>query len=225
MQALDSALLTIQAGRADLVLAGGVDALSRAPVLLSDDMVSWLAEWNSNKRLGARLSTLKRLRARHLAPVIGLVKGLTDPVAGLSMGQTAENLAHQFGITRRAMDEYAARSHARTARAQNEGAFSEIVPLVDKRGKLYPHDDGIRADSTPEKLSSLKAVFDRPWGNITAGNSSQVTDGAALLLLASARAVEKWNLQPLGRIVDIQWAALDPAVMGLGPVYAATPHP
>lgn len=223
MQALDSALLTLQSGRADLVLAGGVDALSHAPVLFNREMVAWLGGWNASKNLGQRLAQLGRLRPRHLAPVIGLLRGLTDPVVGLSMGQTAENLADQFKISRREMDEYAARSHARTVRAQQDGAFDEIIPLVDTRGKRYAQDDGVRGDSTPEKLSSLKPVFDRPWGNITAGNSSQVTDGAALLLLASERAVEQWGLRPLGRILDVEWAALDPAVMGLGPVHAATP--
>ena len=223
MQAIDSALLTMQAGRADLVMAGGVDALSRAPVLFSDDMVRWLASWNAAKSFGARMSVLGRFRMKHMAPVIGLLRGLTDPVAGLSMGQTAENLADQFGISRREMDEYAARSHARVVRAQQDGSLEEIIPMVDHRGTLYAHDDGVRPDSTPEKLSALKPVFDRPWGNITAGNSSQVTDGAAMLLLATERAVEKWGLRPIGRIMDLQWAALDPAVMGLGPVLAATP--
>ncbi len=223
MQALDSALLTIQSGRAQLVLAGGVDALSRAPVLFSDDMVRWLANWNASKGLSGKLSALRRLRPAHLAPVIGLLRGLTDPVVGLSMGQTAENLADHFGIDRRQMDEYAARSHARTVRAQQDNAFTEIVPVVDGHGTLYPADNGVRPDSTPEKLSSLKAVFDRPWGNVTAGNSSQVTDGAAMLLLASEAAVKQWGLRPLGRILDVQWAALDPAIMGLGPVHAATP--
>ena len=223
MQALDSALLTLQSGRAGLILAGGVDALSRAPVLLSDDMVKWLSRWNAEKGTAARLKALGRLRPGHFAPVLGLLRGLTDPIAGLSMGQTAENLADRFGINRQQMDEYAARSHARTLRAQQDGALAEIVPLVDDHGSLYPRDDGVRGDSTPEKLASLKPVFDRPWGNITAGNSSQVTDGAAMLLLATERAVRQWNLRPLGRILDVQWAALDPAVMGLGPVLAATP--
>lgn len=223
MQALDSALLTLQSGRAQLVLAGGVDALSHAPVLLNEDMVRWLGRWRSSKTAAAKFATLRRLRPKHLAPVIGLLRGLTDPVVGLSMGQTAENLADRFGIDRRQMDEYAARSHARTFRAQQDNAFGEIVPLVDGHGKLYPADDGVRPDTTPEKLSSLRPVFDPPWGNITAGNSSQVTDGAAMLLLASEAAVRQWGLRPLGRILDVQWAALDPSIMGLGPVHAATP--
>lgn len=223
MQALDSGVMSIQTGRSQLVLAGGVDALSRAPILFTDEMVQWLAAWGKSRSLGARLATLKTLRPRFLAPVIGLLKGLTDPVIGLSMGQTAENVAHRFGLTRADMDNYAAQSHQRALAAQRNGAFHEIVPLVDKKGQLYAEDDGIRDDSTPAKLAKLKPVFDKPWGNVTAGNSSQVTDGAALLLLASQEAVDRYKLEPLGRISDANWASLDPATMGLGPVHASTP--
>nr|WP_315845291.1 acetyl-CoA C-acetyltransferase [uncultured Achromobacter sp.] len=223
MQALDSGIANIQSGRSELVLAGGTDALSRAPVLFSDDMVRWLAGWYAARGVGAKLAALRRFRLKNLAPVIGLLKGLTDPVVGLSMGQTAENVATRFGIDRAAMDAYSAGSHQRALAARAAGAMTEITPLIDTQGKLYPDDDGVREDSTPEKLAKLKPVFDKPWGNITAGNSSQVTDGAAMLVLASEAAVAKWNLRPLGRIVDSQWAGLDPAQMGLGPVHAATP--
>lgn len=224
MQALDSAMMSIQAGRYDLALAGGVDALSRAPVLLSNDMVTWLARWSKARNMRDRLKALQSLRPKYLKPVIGLLKGLTDPVVGLSMGQTAENLAHQFGITRSQMDDYAARSHALSRRAWQRDMFAdEVIPVTDNNGKVYTSDDGVRDDSTPGNLAKLRAVFDRPWGNITAGNSSQVTDGAAMLILASQRAVDRYQLEPLGRILDVQWAALDPAVMGLGPVFAATP--
>ena len=222
MQALDSAIANIQLGRSDLVLAGGVDALSRAPLLFSDNFVRWLAGWAAARGAAAKLAQLRRLRLSDLAPVIGLLKGLTDPVVGLSMGQTAENLAWKFGISRRAQDEYATRSHLRAVAAAALRA-KQIVPLVDGAGKVYPDDDGLRADSSADKLSSLRPVFDRRDGSITAGNSSQVTDGAALLLLASERAVEQRGLKPIGRILDSQWAGLDPAQMGLGPVHAATP--
>ncbi|MNP98656.1 Beta-ketoadipyl-CoA thiolase [compost metagenome] len=222
MQALDSGIANIQSGRSQLVLAGGTDALSRAPVLFSDDMVRWLSRWYAARGPGAKLAALRGLRLKYLAPVIGLLKGLTDPVVGLSMGQTAENIATLFGIDRAAMDAYAAGSHRRALAARTAG-MPEITPLIDTRGKLHAEDDGVRDDSTPEKLAKLKPVFDKPWGNITAGNSSQVTDGAAMLVLASEEAVRKWNLRPLGRIVDSQWAGLDPAQMGLGPVHAATP--
>lgn len=223
MQALDSGIMSIQTGRSNLVLAGGVDALSRAPILFTDEMVNWLAAWGRSRSLGQKLTTLKSLRPKYLAPVIGLLKGLTDPVIGLSMGQTAENLAHRFKLSRQDMDNYAAQSHLRALSAQHAGAFNEIVALTDKKGTLYAEDDGVREDSTPAKLSKLKPVFDKPWGNITAGNSSQVTDGAALLLLASQAAVDRYQLKPLGRITDAQWAGLDPATMGLGPVHASTP--
>ncbi|MBV5287904.1 MAG: acetyl-CoA C-acetyltransferase [Methyloversatilis discipulorum] len=223
MQALDSGLANIQRGRADLVLAGGVDALSRAHLLFSDAMVRWLSQWYAAKTLGQRASLITKFRPAMLAPVIGLIKGLTDPVIGLNMGQTAENLAARFGISRTQMDFYAMRSHQRTARALDEGCFGEIVPLTDRDGKLYADDDGMRRDSSVERLAKLRPVFDRKHGHITAGNSSQVTDGASWLLLASRNAVERYDLKPLGRILDVQWAALDPAQMGLGPVHAATP--
>src|SRR4029453_304496 len=150
--------------------------------------------------------------------------GLTDPMVGLLMGQTAENLAFRFGISRREMDEFAARSHPRGLAAQKEGRFSaEIAPLFDRDGNLYDKDDGVREDSTPENLAKLKPFFDRKYGNVTAGNSSQITDGAAWLVLASETAIARYGLPVLGRIVDSEWAGLDPAEMGLGPVHAATP--
>lgn len=223
MQALDSAMANIQRGRADLVLAGGVDALSRAHLLFSDAMVRWLSQWYAAKSLGQRAALLTKFRPAMLAPVIGLIRGLTDPVIGLNMGQTAENLATRFGITRTQMDFYAMRSHQRTARAVDEGAFGEIAALTGSDGTLYAEDDGLRRDSSVDRLAKLRPVFDRRQGRVTAGNSSQVTDGASWLLLASRRAVDQYGLTPLGRIVDSQWAALDPAQMGLGPVHAATP--
>lgn len=223
LQALDCAAQNIAHGRADLVLAGGVESMSHAPVLLTEEMVAWLAQWAKARSLGARIKALRQLRPAHLKPVIGLLRGLTDPVVGLSMGQTAEILAHRFDISREQMDTYAARSHERLARAQDEGHLREIETLYDTRGHCYNADDGLRRDSTVDKLGTLKPVFDRPFGKVTAGNSAQVTDGAALLILASETAVKKWNLPVLGRIVDSEWAGLDPAQMGLGPVHAVTP--
>src|SRR5690242_12794956 len=201
MQALDSAIANIEAGRANLVLAGGVDALSRAPLLFSDAMVLWLSNWYAAKTLGQRAALALKFRPAFLAPVIALIKGLTDPIVGLLMGQTAENLAFRFGISRREMDEFAARSHARVLAAQREGRFAnEIVPLYDRAGTVYAADDGVREDSTPDNLAKLKPFFDRKYGNVTAGNSSQVTDGAAWLLLATDEAVRRYGLVPKGRI-------------------------
>ena len=166
-----------------------------------------------------------------LHPVIAIMRGLTDPICGLLMGQTAENLAHRFGISRKQMDDYSARSHARVLAAQERGLFNdphdglapEIEPLFDAKGVLYKEDDGVRADSTAQNLAKLRPFFDRKFGNVTAGNSSQITDGGAWVLLATEEAVTRHGLTPLARIVDTQWAGLDPAQMGLGPVHAATP--
>jgi len=224
MQALDSAIANIQAGRSGLVLAGGVDALSRAPLLFSDAMVRWFSAWYAARGPVARLQVLRGFRPAYLAPVIGIVKGLTDPVVGQTMGQTAENLAWEFGISREEMDAYALESHRRVAAAQDAGHFNdEIVPLVSPDGDLHASDDGLRRDASTEGLAKLKPFFDKRYGRVTPGNSSQITDGAAWLLLASAAAVERHRLQPLGRIVDSAWAGLAPERMGLGPVYASAP--
>jgi len=224
MQAIDSAIVNIHVGRSNLVLAGGVDALSRAPLLFSDAMVAWLSSWYAARSVGQRAALAARFRLSYLAPVLSIMKGLTDPIVGLLMGQTAENLAFRFGITRAEMDAFAARSHRRVLEAQKAGHFdAELVPLFDAAGKVYVADDGVREDSTAENLAKLKPFFDRKYGNVTAGNSSQITDGAAWLVLASERAVQERGLTPIGRIVDSEWAGLDPAQMGLGPVQSATP--
>lgn len=223
MQAIDNAAIQIASGRSNLILTGGTDAMSHAPLLLNHKMVAWLARWYASKSVGQRLGLLTQLRLSFFAPVIALLRGLTDPIVGMNMGQTAEKVAYRFHITRKQMDEFACQSHLKLAKAYHENIMTEFSSIIDYKGGIYDHDDGLRADSTVEKLEKLKPFFDKKYGAVTAGNSSQITDGACLLLLASADAVKKYNLQILGRIVDSEWAALDPAQMGLGPVHAATP--
>jgi acetyl-CoA C-acetyltransferase len=220
LQALDCAAMDIASGRHDLVLAGGTEALSRTPLLLPEELVAWLSDFRSSRSLLKKLSLIAKLRPHFFAPVISLVKGLTDPFVNLSMGQTAENLAYRFGITRTEMDNYSVQSHQRVQKALENGYLNEITPLYDWQGNIISTDNGIRADSSVQKLATLKPVFDKPFGNITAGNSSQVSDGAAFLILASDTAIKKYQLPVLGRIVDTAWAALDPTIMGLGPVHA-----
>lgn len=186
-------------------------------------MVHWLGRLQGAKSVGQRLKAIGKFRPGFMAPVIGLLKGLTDPTVGLSMGQTAENLATRFGIDRAQMDAYAVQSHKRLAQAQTEGFLDEIEAIYDTRGNFYELDDGVRPESSVESLAKLKPVFDRKFGNITAGNSAQITDGAAWVILASEAAVEQHKLAPIGEIIDTQWAALDPAEMGLGPVHATVP--
>lgn len=223
MQALDNAALQIAAGRSDLILAGGTDAMSHAPLLFNQKMASWLGRWMGAKRFEQKFKLLMQFKPAYLAPVIALLRGLTDPIVGMNMGQTAEKVAYRFGITREQMDAFALQSHLRLSAAYQSGHMTEVTPIIDRKGQVYKEDDGMRPDSTIEKLQTLKPFFDKKYGMVTAGNSSQITDGACLLLLASADAVKKYQLPVMGRIVDSQWAALDPSQMGLGPVHAATP--
>lgn len=223
MQALDSAALSIASGRSDLVLAGGIEAMSRAPLLLSDKTVNWLARWGQSKTIKDKLKTLAKFNPSFLAPVIALLKGLTDPVVGMNMGQTAEQIAYRFGITREMMDQYAVDSHLRLHEAHENNALTEIEPLFDSEGNVYDYDDGVRPDSSVEKLSKLRPAFDKPYGLVTPGNSAQITDGAAALVLASETAVKKHQLPVLARIVMTEWAGLSPAEMGLGPAHSIAP--
>jgi len=223
MQAIDAARLKIMSGESDLVLAGGTEAMSRAPLQLRPEMVDWLAAWWRARSLGGKLSLLKKMKLGFLAPVITLLKGLSDPIVGLSMGQTAENLAHRFHITRTEMDSFAVASHQKVEAAVEKKWLDEIVPIISNTGQIYANDDGVRGDSTVEKLGTLRSVFDKIYGLVTAGNSAQVTDGAAMLLLASDDAVKKYKLPVLGTIDDVQWSALAPEQMGLGPAYAIPP--
>ncbi|MBV8033122.1 MAG: acetyl-CoA C-acyltransferase, partial [Betaproteobacteria bacterium] len=222
------AISNIVSGKSSLVLAGGVDALSRAPLLYSDKMVLWFSDMAATRSVGQRIAMFGKLPFKALlAPVIGIMKGLTDPMVGLLMGQTAENVAHRFGITREQMDAFALASHEKVARAQDAGILApgggEVEALYENDGTAHLLDDGVRRDASIQGLAKLKPFFDRKYGNVTPGNSSQITDGAAWLILANEEALKKFNLEPIGRIVDSQWAGLDPAQMGLGPVHAATP--
>ncbi len=223
MQALDSAAINIAAGRSHLVLAGGTEAMSRAPLQLNHDMVNWLADLRSARDLKRKLRAVSRFRPSFIKPVIALLCGLTDPVVGLNMGETAEELAHHFEISREEMDVYSVDSHKRLANAQDQGFLGEIETIYDMKGNYYDKDEGLHRDTSTRALAALKPVFDHGVGKVTAGNSSQITDGACLLVLASKEAVEKYRLPVLGRIVDSRWAALDPSEMGLGPVHAVPP--
>jgi acetyl-CoA C-acetyltransferase len=223
MQSIDTGYRYIREGAADLILAGGAEALSHAPLVWSNAGVRWFAGLAGAKSMGAKIAAFFKLRPGYFKPIIGLERGLTDPITELNMGQTAEVVGHLFGITRAQSDAYAAESHRRLAKAQAEGWLKgELETSFSRDGKFYDHDDGVRPDSTPETLAKLKPVFERPWGQVTAGNSSQITDGASWVILASEDAVAKHGLKPKAIILDSQWAALDPGIMGLGPVLSAT---
>src|SRR3990167_4923685 len=222
MQALDSAAKDIASGRHHLVLAGGTEAMSRAPFMFSDQMTNLCMGFLSAKNWQMKVKELLRFRPSYLMPVIALIRGLSDPLVNLSMGQTAENLAYRFNITRAQMDQFALESHEYAIQGQDANHVDEISPLFSHSGDLYTADDGVRRDSSLDKLKSLKPYFDKKFGSVTAGNSAQVSDGAALLLLASQEAIQQYQLPILARIVDIEWAGVDPAEMGLGPVNATS---
>ena len=223
MQALDSAVKDIALGRHDLVLAGGTEAMSRAPLLYNDQYATWLGGMMAARDWKGKVKSLAQFRPSYLKPVIALLHGLSDPYVNLSMGQTAENVAYRFNISREAMDQFSLRSHELASSGQENGNYKgEVEATFGATGNFYTNDDGVRKDATLEKLSTLKPFFDKKFGKVTAGNSSQITDGAVLLLLASKEAVKKYNLKVIARIVDTEWAGLDPAEMGLGPVYATS---
>jgi acetyl-CoA C-acetyltransferase len=223
MQSIDTAYRYIREGAGNLILAGGAEALSHAPLVWPQAGVRWFAGLAGARGIGAKIMAALKVRPSYLKPIIGLERGLTDPITELNMGQTAEVVGQLFGITREQSDAYAAESHHRLAHAQKEGFLKgELEIAFSRDGKFYDYDDGVRPDSTPESLAKLKPVFERPWGQVTAGNSSQITDGASWVILASEEAVVKHGLTPKAAIIDSQWSALDPSIMGLGPVLSAT---
>ena len=223
MQSIDCAAQNIAMGHSDLVLAGGTEAMSYAPLLFSKAMATWFGKFSSSRNIVSKIKILAKFRPALLTPVIALLKGLSDPVVGLSMGQTAEIIAHRFSVTREAMDTYAVQSHQRLTAAMEQGRLSEIEVLYDSQGKYYEHDDGVRADANIEKLATLKPVFDREFGHVTSANSSQITDGAAWVILASEDTVKKYQLTVLARVADSEWAGVEPSQMGLGPAHAMSP--
>jgi len=223
MQSIDTGYRYIRDGGADLILAGGAEALSHAPLVWPQQGVRWFAGMAGAKGMLAKAAAALKVRPAYLKPVIGLERGLTDPISELNMGQTAEVVGHLFHITREQADAYAVESHRRLARAQAEGWLrGEVETAFARDGSFYDHDDGVRPDSTTEKLAKLKPVFERPWGQVTAGNSSQITDGACWTILASEEAVRRHGLTPKAVVVDSHWSGLDPRIMGLGPVLSAT---
>jgi acetyl-CoA C-acetyltransferase len=223
MQSIDTAYRYIREGKQDLILAGGAESLSHAPLVLREEAVEWYTQLATAKGPLGMASKLTGLRPDFFKPILGLERGLTDPITDLNMGQTAEILAHRFGISRERADAYAMESHQRLARAQDEGRLAgEVMTAFDRDGHHYDHDDGVRRDSDMEALAKLKPVFEKPYGKVTAGNASQITDGASWVIVASEKALEEHGLSPLARIVDSEWSALDPSIMGLGPVLCST---
>lgn len=220
-EAITQAYERMCAGRGEVFIVGGAESMSQYPLLFSRPAVKKFARLAKSKSLGQRLGAMAAFRPSDFKPLIGLQLGLSDPVSGLNMGETAELVAREAGITREMQDAYAAESHKRALAAKDK-LGEEICPayIAPTFKKALAEDNGPRTDSTPEKLSKLRPVFERRTGSVTAGNASQVTDGAVALLVMSESRAEKEGYEPLGRLVAYSYVGLDPARMGLGPVYA-----
>ncbi|MDH6139727.1 3-oxoadipyl-CoA thiolase [Kitasatospora sp. GP30] len=205
LEAVTTAARTIAAGEADIVLAGGCESMTRAPfVLPRPDEALPHAMQTFDTRLGWRLTNPR----------------MADLHGVLSMGETAEEVAARYGITRERQDAFALRSHQRAAAARKDGHFdAELFPVVRPDGVTVDQDESIREDTSLERLAALKPVF-RKGGTVTAGNASPMNDGAAGLLLVSEAALHELGLEPLGRYVAGASAGVHPDVMGIGPVPA-----
>ena len=218
MEAITTAHQRIAAGQGDLFLVGGVESMTHIPMLFRHEAAQHFAELSRAKSSGQRLSAAAHFNFSDFKLRVGLELGLTDPFSGMIMGDTAELLSREFGISREAQDRFAASSHLK-ALAHRESLDAEISPVYHD-GRAIIHDNGIRTDSTPEKLATLRPIFDRLTGTVTAGNSSQITDGAVALLVGTEAAAKRLGIEPLGRLTAYAYSGCDPKRMGLGPVHA-----
>jgi acetyl-CoA acyltransferase len=222
-QAVAAAHDQIALGLADVVLVGGTESLSDVPILHSKRFAELLVQASKAKTLGQRLGALAKVRPRDLVPV---TPAIAEPSTGETMGQSAEKMAKENGISREAQDAYAVRSHQLAARGTSDGRLTaEIAPVfVSPAYEAVTSDNGIRSDSTLERLSALKPIFDRRYGTVTAANASPLTDGASAMLLMSGDAAQALGYTPLAFIRAYAVAAVDPGgQLLMGPAFAV-PH-
>ena len=224
LEAIVQAVSRVESGEVDLIVAGGVESMSQVPFLYPKAFEDNLGDLGRARGRLAKLKIALRFRPRHfLRPVVALLEGLTDPISGLNMGETAEVLAKEFGITREEQDRFAQRSHERACQAAAEGRFDDElvpVPIPPRYQKTVERDIGPRQDSSLEGLARPRPVFDRKTGTVTAGNSSQITDGGVACLIAAEDRANLSGGKPIGRVRSAAAIGLDPRRMGLGPVYA-----
>lgn len=221
-QAITSAADQIVLGHSDVVVAGGVEILSDVPMLLSKKLRDTLLAASKAKTLLKRASLLAGVRPKDLVP---RSPAIAEPSTGESMGESAERMAKENGITREAQDRWALRSHQLAQQGFADGRLKEeVVPtfIPPKYEDVADIDNGIRGDTSLDKLASLKPVFDRQYGTVTAGNASPLTDGASAVLLMSEEKAAALGYEPLGFIRSYAYSALDPGAQLLqGPAYAA----
>ena len=225
MESITTAANKIIAGEAEVILAGGTESMSNYPLIYNKKMTALFGKLMKAKTLGQKLSLFSTFRPSFLSPVISVSEGLTDPVCGLNMGQTAEVLAREFGISREDQDQYAVESHQKAAKATEDGLLAqEIHPIATPPSfsQMQETDNSIRKEQSLEALAKLKTVFDRVAGTVTPGNACPLTDGAAAVLVMSESKAKALGLKPLGYLSEYAYAGLEPNRMGLGPVYATS---
>ena len=216
-EAITTAAERLAASRGSVFLVGGTESMSQVPLLFPEGAARKFGALAKSKSATRKIAALSAFRLADFEPRVGLKLGLTDPVCGLNMGDTAELLASENNISREAQDAFAKRSHERALAAESRLA-EEIAPVF-LNGKAIVKDNGPRNDQTLEVLGGLRPVFQK-YGSVTAGNSSQVTDGAVALLVMSEQRAAELGFKPLGVLVNYAYAGCDPARMGLGPVFA-----
>lgn len=223
MEAVTQAAMKIDAGVAKSVFAVGVDSMSNVPLLFRKRFVDKLLKLSKARTGGQKLSNILKFRPSDFAPLIGIKLGLTDPVSGLMMGDTAEKLAREYGISRDEQDAFALNSHQKAVAAWQAGRLSDETMTVypQPKSEAISEDIGPRDGQSMEALAKLKPYFDRKWGSVTVGNACGVTDGAVAVLLMDEDYANSLGLQPIGRIRASAYAGCDPSRMGLGPVYSS----
>ena len=221
LEALTTAAERAAAGKGEVFIVGGTESMSHSPFLYRRSAVEKFTALSRAKTFGQKVGAMASFRPKDFSPIIGLKLGLSDPVCGLNMGQTAEVLAREFEISREEQDQFALESHHKAA-AANEQLLAEQTPVYfDKaKDKHVIGDNGVRAKQTMEALAKLRAVFAKEHGTVTAGNASQITDGAVAMLVMTESRAQQLGLNPLGRLVDYAYAGCDPERMGIGPAYA-----
>jgi len=221
-QAIADAAQMIEVGQADVVIAGGAESLSRIPITVSDKLSKALVAASKGKTLGQRLAPFRSIRPRDLVPVTPAIAEVTT---GETMGASAERMAKENGISREDQDAWALRSHELAAAGTDDGRLTaEIAPVYAPPNfeTVVTRDNGIRRDTSLEKLAKLRPAFDRRHGSVTAGNSSPLTDGASAVVLMNSEKAAAEGIEPLGFVRSWAWTALDPAAQLLqGPAYAA----
>ncbi len=215
-----SACEKIRLGRDEIVIAGGAESMSNIPLIFGKEITKILTRLNKAKTLIQKLRLIASIRMHHFKPVPGLLLGLSDPVCGLNMGQTAEILVKEYGVSRREQDEFALASHQKAAKGK-EKRDEEIMPvMVPPKFDVLETDNGPRENQTMKALTKLKPFFDRHTGTVTPGNASQITDGACALLIMSESKAKKMGYEPLGYIKEYAYVGVEPSQMGIGPAYA-----